>query len=142
MTCDKCGVEIEVSDWPFCPHGRANSSIVRDEIPGGIVCENYGPEPIRFFSHSERRRYMKANGLVEKEKWCPLPGTDKDPQGIPNPAGYMDPQTLENARILLSRGAKCNALQSEAETSGVLVNVVSGELTEEEAIDYASRTRF
>ena len=79
------------------------SHIARDEIPGGVTCENYGPEPVTFHSHSERRAYMAAHGLVEKDTFSPFPGTDIDPAGIPNPKGYMDPQTLENVRVLLSR---------------------------------------
>lgn len=77
--------------------------IERDEIPGGMVCENYGPTPVTFYSHSERRKYMGAHGLREKETFCPMPGTDRDPQGIPNPKGYVDPKTLENAAVLLTR---------------------------------------
>lgn len=108
--CEKCRVRIsgEGPDspqrWPFCPHGVMHSAmIITDEIPGGQTFENYGPEPVTFYSHSERHRYMKAHGLRELDKWCPTPGTDIDPQGIPKPSGYMDPQTLENARILIER---------------------------------------
>lgn len=97
------------------------TAIARDEIPGGIICENYGPEPIRFDSHSERRTYMKAHGLREKEKFSPLPGTDKDPQGIPNPAGYVDAQTLKNAAELICRNGQKPAFDGVA--SGVLRNL-------------------
>ncbi len=119
--CEKCGVRISgegpesPQKWPFCPHGTLYSmNITTDEIPGGVTVENYGPHPITFYSHSERRRYMKEHGLQEREKFSPLPGTDIDPQGIPNPKGYMDPQTLENARILIERAqlGKRNRLHS------------------------------
>lgn len=76
---------------------------VHDDIPGGMVLENYGPHPIRVYSHTERRRIMAERGLRLKEQWAPLPGTGRDPQGIPNPIGFMDPQTIENARALVSR---------------------------------------
>lgn len=105
MICERCGEGLEVGDWPFCPHGRTgNFTNFRDEIPGGIVCENYGRDPIRFDSHSERRAYMELAGLYEKEKFCPFPGTDKDPMGVQNPAGYVDAKTLENGAILMTRG--------------------------------------
>lgn len=130
--CEKCGAELHIGDHPFCPHGRSRGAIQRDEIPGGLVVQNYGPEPIRFDSHSERRAYMKANGLQEKEKFCPTPGTDIDPAGIPNPAGYMDPQTLENARILLSRnGARQEQEPDISET--VIQGRFNGELTGRDA---------
>lgn len=101
--CDRCGAELVIGDFPFCPHGRGTAAPFRDDIPGGLVVENYGPHPITFYSHTERRAYMKANGLLEKEKFCPMPGTDVDPQGIPNPRGFLDKQTLENGRILIER---------------------------------------
>lgn len=83
--------------------GKAN--IIRDEIPGGVTVENYGPQPVTFHSHSERRRYMQIHGLRETERFSPLPGTDKDPTGIPNPKGYTDPQTLANVTALLTRSS-------------------------------------
>jgi hypothetical protein len=98
-----------------------------------VVLENYGPKPIRFDSHSERRRYMAENGLREKEKFCPLPGTDKDPAGIPNPKGYMDPQTLENARVLISRNGKGKEPDPN-QTEGVLVDFFSSTITSRDAI--------
>lgn len=70
------------------------------------MVENYGPHPIRFDSHTERRKYMAEHGLREKEQWAPMPGTDKDPQGIPNPKGFIDAKTMDNARVLLSRGRR------------------------------------
>jgi hypothetical protein len=107
--CDRCGQVLVVGDYPYCPHGRSKLAIERDEIPGGVTVENYGPHPITFYSHSERRAYMKAHGLVEREKFSPLPGTDVDPAGIPNPAGYKDEKTLENGAALLLRQQKQTA---------------------------------
>lgn len=117
--CDRCGQPLNVGEYPFCPHGHGGSNIARDEIPGGIVVENYGPKPIRFDSHSDRRAYMKANGLQEREKFAPLPGTDKDPQGIPNPRGYVDQQTMENAKTLILR-AQGALKEPEIDTSRVI----------------------
>lgn len=132
MVCENCGAELSVGDWPYCPHGRTgNFTNFRDEIPGGVVVENYGPDLIRFDSHSERRRYMKAHDLNEKEKFCPMPGTDKDPQGIPNPKGYMDPQTLENARLLISRNGQKTA---DDDITGILGDTYSGSMTSWDAI--------
>jgi hypothetical protein len=104
-------IDVEPGEHPPCPWCGGETerlwlsgiSTFRDDIPGGLTVENYGPHPITFYSHSERRRYMQKQGLRERERFAPMPGTDKDPQGIPNPKGYMDPQTLENARILLTR---------------------------------------
>lgn len=130
-TCETCGAELELGDWPFCPHGRKGSyTNFKDDIPGGVTVENYGPQELTFYSHSERRRYMAAHGLREREKFAPMPGTDKDPQGIPNPKGYMDPQTLENARILISRNGKA----APAEEPLTFRSTAIGHLTDADAI--------
>lgn len=143
MICERCGIELKVGDYPFCQgdptrHTRQATSIARDEIPGGVVVENYGRHPVRFYSHTERRAYMKAHHLHEKETFCPLPGTDKDPQGIPNPKGYLDPQTLKNAEALILRAQKADSF--DAETSGVMRFEPSVELTPEQAKEMAGLT--
>jgi hypothetical protein len=77
MICDQCGVSIAIGDWPFCPHGPARVTVISDSIPGGLVIENLGPEPVRVYSETERRRIMKERGLVEFVRHRPPPGTDK-----------------------------------------------------------------
>lgn len=125
VCCDKCGQELKIGDHPFCPHGSSNGTIARDEIPGGIIVENYGPHPMRFDSHSERRAYMVANGLTEREKFSPAPGTDIDPAGIPNPKGYVDDYTRRagEAMILRQQGSGCQPTSVEE-----VDPVASGEL--------------
>lgn len=125
--------------WAFCPHPLTDhgAAIERDEIPGGLTVENYGPNPITFYSHSERRAYMKAHGLHEIEKFCPMPGTDIDPQGIPNPKGYMDKQTMENGAILMTRGGRAEKEWDPIE-AGVLVNEFNGDLTNRDAKAFAN----
>jgi hypothetical protein len=75
--CDRCGALIEIGDWPFCPHGPARVTVISDSIPGGLVIENLGPEPVRVYSETERRRIMKERGLVDFVRHRPPPGTDK-----------------------------------------------------------------
>lgn len=105
--CDRCFKTLTdgahgVGLCPYEPR-TLKLSIVTDDIPGGVTYENYGPTPITFYSHTERKRYMEAHGLTQKEKFCPTPGTDRDPAGVMNSRNYIDPQTLENARILVTR---------------------------------------
>jgi hypothetical protein len=113
-TCSWCGQELQVGDWPWCPHGRSKgdehkSSYVPDEIPGGLTLENVGPEPVTVYSRTEMNQLFESRGLQRKERFCPTPGTDKDPAGIPNPRGYMDPQTLANGAELILRAARAKA---------------------------------
>lgn len=136
--CERCLRPLtnpEEHGHMLCPfeNRRQATAIFRDEIPGGQVYENYGPKLVKFYSHSERREYMKAHGLNEAERFCPMPGTDKDPAGIPNPKGYIDAQTLENARILLSRVKKLT--EDTFNPDSVIVNRTDGVLDEDSPAD-------
>lgn len=124
LWCRACIREDDLSK-PYAP------AVFRDEIPGGQVFENYGRDPIKFYSHSERRLYMKQHGLHERETFAPMPGTDKDPQGIPNPKGYVDEYTLNAAAELIKRngGAKGN----DADTSNLMKGQFGGVLSDRDA---------
>ena len=101
--CSGCGASVLPGEYPFCPHGFGHNARIHDEIPGGLWLENYGPHPIKVYSHTERRAIMAERGLREKETFAPLPGTDRDPQGIPNPNGYRD---LSAGAILARNGGR------------------------------------
>jgi hypothetical protein len=108
--CDRCGRVVELGDWPFCPHGRAASAVIGDEID--MVVENNGtPDPIRFRSREAMKKHLDAYHLSPMVRHVPLPGTDKSPYTSDWSRG-IDPQTLENARVLLSRqGAGAQPLE-------------------------------
>ena len=122
--CPKCSHEIELGEHPFCPHGRGIGTAVPDSIVGGMWLENYGPNPIKVYSHSERRKIMntvqydKTTGqpyiLTERETFAPLPGTDRDAQGIPNPNGY---RALDAAAIIARNGRTSVEGESEYDPS-------------------------
>lgn len=98
MICDTCQREVQIGDYPFCPHGSTKAAIIRDEIPGGQVFENGFDEPRTFYSHSEHRAALDALGLRIKAKWSGP--NDQHLKRWDAPCA----QTLENARILLTRG--------------------------------------
>ena len=86
MTCESCGHELQVGQWPFCRNGRGHEvfvsdhlAVIDDTIPGGLVIENMSSQPITFYSKSDYRREMKARGLVNKVEHVGVPGTDKSP---------------------------------------------------------------
>jgi hypothetical protein len=54
--CDKCGAEIQIGEWPFCPHGQMTH--FGDEPLTPYVDHNLGPEPIEIRTRGERRRIM------------------------------------------------------------------------------------
>lgn len=100
--CDRCGHEIKIGEYPFCPHGFGAGNRIHDDIPGGVWLENYGPDPIKVYSHTERRRIMKERGLEEFVRHTPIPGTNRSPHTIDFGA-MIDPQTMRNAEELVKR---------------------------------------
>lgn len=127
MTCDKCGVEIEIGDFPFCPHGRGYSTVVGDEMDHVQV--NGTREPIRFRSKQARKRWMKANGLRECAYHIGLDGSDKSKHTRRWEA--MDAQTLENARILVERAAQ-EPTRNEPKETPLKARLTMGELNSPE----------
>lgn len=121
MICEKCGYLLRVGDFPFCrgnqtDHAPGVTGVNGDECD--ITQEMGAPQPIRFRSKAERRRWLKENGLVQCDT--------KSAKGSMDFASRMDPVTLENARILVSRPG---ALKGDDEAP-VRMNLtyVSGEL--------------
>jgi hypothetical protein len=103
-TCDRCGVELALGDYPFCPHGRYRGNAEFDGIPGGETLDNVGPEPVTFYSRSEKRRYLKEHGLVEFVRHVPVPGSDSSPHTT-----SWSAVDLEAGRILAERQATTKA---------------------------------
>ena len=64
-TCDKCGQEILIGEWPFCPHG-GNVTFGEDSID--YIDEMIAEEPVHFTSRLQRRRYMDKQGLDFRPK--------------------------------------------------------------------------
>jgi hypothetical protein len=96
VTCEKCNAPLVIGAFPFCPHGSSTLSAVGDDIPGGMVAENGFNTPQVFYTKSDHRRALAAKGLEVGAKWVP---GDKHLTRW----DAVDAQTLENARILVSR---------------------------------------
>lgn len=100
MTCQKCGVELHVGDYPFC---RGNAA---DHAPGfarvnGDECDyidhNLGPEPIRITSWSQRRQLMAERGLSDYQYDVEIPEGMAPLKGRPTRWGayrQCDPEHL------------------------------------------------
>lgn len=82
--CDKCEKVLELGDWPFCPHGRGVSTVIPDDIPGGVLIEhglcNPDGTPHRYYSRSEMDKEAKRRGLVRivEHVTDPKTGSDKN----------------------------------------------------------------
>jgi hypothetical protein len=99
-TCEKCGAVLVVGSYPFCPHGTGVSAVEPDDVPGGFVVENGFDQPTRFYSRSAHRKALEARGMELRPKWAGP--NDKHLKRMDVPCA----QTLENAKILLTRGTR------------------------------------
>lgn len=101
-TCDKCGAEIRVGDFPFCDgvggHGRSVSAVHQDSVEGGFWAENGFDRPTYFESRKAHRDALAARGLEIRAKWAGP--NDRHMTRWDAPCA----QTLANAKALLSRG--------------------------------------
>jgi hypothetical protein len=99
--CEHCGHELEVGDFPFCPHGRGAFTNIPDDVPGGFVVENGFDQPTRFYSHSEHEKALAARGLQIAAKHA-----GPHDKILSNWAAGIDAVTLANAAELLTRGVR------------------------------------
>lgn len=63
--CQKCGQELVHGSWPFCPHGKGNSAVRPDDIPGGLVMEHVEPGR-KVYSVTELKKVLKDH---RSETW-------------------------------------------------------------------------
>ena len=70
--CPHCGA-FAIREWRTAPSMRP------DSIPGGLVLENLGPKPQRFYSRTEIKDEMRARGVEQHVRHVGLPGSDKSP---------------------------------------------------------------
>lgn len=81
-TCEKCGKELVIGEFPFCPHGFGANSAISDEIPGGILIKNglvnSDGSPKRWYSHSAMKAEAKRLGIVNRVEHVPNPASGSD----------------------------------------------------------------
>ena len=61
MTCEACGKELEVGQWPWCPHGDARQ--FGEQPMESYFDEHVSPSGETFTTRAERRRFMAKNNL-------------------------------------------------------------------------------
>ena len=91
--CPECGADVEVV-W------KSTHAVIGDDIPGGMWFENGLRSPQKFYSHSEHRKAVEANGCQIAPRWV------ENDKHLINWAAGMTAKQLEDARILLSRGKR------------------------------------
>jgi hypothetical protein len=68
VACEKCGVELRVGDWPFCPHGGSRWHVDAFEP---YFDENLTVEGVWITSATQRRKIMDDAGvdfLADKDR--------------------------------------------------------------------------
>lgn len=157
LICDRCGHPVRTlfyqDDGPergqgwckICHQDKKFAGVVLhhthfspDEYPGGpITLENYGAKPVEFRAESERVAYMQKHELHLKERWCPFPGTDRDPAGVQNPEGYVDKVTLDNRAELFLRA---HGAKKDDSIEGVVGHTFGGVLSHQDAVAVSTGT--
>lgn len=90
-----------IGEWPYCPHGQAHSAIQTNEaFIGGLTIENLGDQPVTVYSREELARAMRAANVEQHIHYVP------GDRFLTNWAAGIDAQTLDNARVLLTRGSR------------------------------------
>jgi hypothetical protein len=103
--CDRCGVELTVGDYPFCPHGKSTLATHPDDVPGGFTVENGFDTPRTFYSHSAHEAALAAEGYEIRAKWA-----GPNDQHLTR----WDTVDLDSARALTFRNADAARRRNEA----------------------------
>lgn len=64
VTCDKCGTEYGIGDWPMCPHGKPRFHV---DAFAPQYDEMLSTDGLTYSSNREKVRYMDRNAIVEKD---------------------------------------------------------------------------
>lgn len=62
-TCELCGKDVSIGDFPFCPHGRGNN-LQKPMTP--YTDTMISSSPMEFRTISEKVRFMDRNGIVPR----------------------------------------------------------------------------
>lgn len=117
MTCDECGVELAIGDYPFCPHGRSTLATIPDDVPGGFIVENGFEQPTRFDSHSAHEQALAQRGYEVRAKWAGPEDTHLT---------RWDTVDLDGARMLLERGGQARREKQKDPPIPITVREITG----------------
>lgn len=57
MKCDDCGKAVQIGDWPYCPHEKANASKGFEPF----VDWNVSDKPVTITNPGDYRKYFKPH---------------------------------------------------------------------------------
>lgn len=81
MTCDRCGHEMQIGEFPFCPHDKQANSVIGDEIDITIKNGMCWPDatPRRWRSRQALKEATAKAGLINKVRHIGTKGGDRSP---------------------------------------------------------------
>jgi len=65
VICEKCGADLHVGEWPWCPHEQAPH--FGEEPMESYVDENIAPDPVEITTRGQRRAIMRESNLEYKD---------------------------------------------------------------------------
>lgn len=102
MICETCGAELRVAMWPFCPHGMPSGAVIDDALDGGPrFFEHLDHQPVWVETKTQLQQELDKRGLRLTDHWAGP--SDKH---LTNWAAGIDAKTLDDKRVLLSRGSR------------------------------------
>lgn len=132
MTCDCCGAELRIGDYPFCPHGVGSTGIEDVTWPGGKVFENLGHDPVRCDSPADLKRELKRRNLEPMVRHV-------DGDQHVGSWSSMSQHTLDGAKAMLERIGQAKSTQT---TVPDYITSMTVTVTEELGTVYAPRGTF
>ena len=66
--CEKCGKDIEIGDFPFCPHGKVERGFHTVFVPYVDHYISAKPEGELVTSNRQRNQLLKANNLDYRDR--------------------------------------------------------------------------
>lgn len=84
MKCDDCGNELQIGEWPFCPHGfTGRSARVASAFP--YTTSNITGKPIEVSSESHLKALCAEHGVTHRPDvaWLEKRHLGSDRQGRP-----------------------------------------------------------
>lgn len=73
MNCDACGKELEIGEWPFCPHGFGSNLYEPHEA---YVDWNLTSKPVLISNPGDRQQHMRRNRLDYYSRGVGMPGCE------------------------------------------------------------------
>jgi hypothetical protein len=78
MTCDSCGKELSIGEWPWCPHGHG-AALTEKSFP--YTTTHLNGKPITVTDRAHESRLMKEFGVTKRDDaaWVEkrIVGTDR-----------------------------------------------------------------